>query len=71
VAAAVSCTGEVFQLYVYGAVPPIAIALTSPLLPPLQATLVIVDVLAASIVGSVTVADAVLVQLCASVTVTV
>jgi hypothetical protein len=52
-------------------VPPPGVTLTEPLFPPLQDTLVRVEPVAVSVVGCVTVAVEVAVQLCASVTVTV
>jgi hypothetical protein len=56
---------------VYGAVPPVGATLAEPLPPPLQDTFIKVDAVAPSEVGSATVAVAVVVQLCASVTITV
>ena len=53
-----------------GPVPPVALTVILPLLPPLQPTLVCEVIFAVKAVGWVTVALEVAVQLCASVTVT-
>ena len=71
-AVAVVCTGVVFQLYVYGAVPPVAVTVAEPVVPPKQFTFVVAVMLAASAAaGSVIVVVAVVVQPPASVMVTV
>jgi hypothetical protein len=68
---AVVLTGEVLHVYVYGVVPPEGVTLTEPLFIPLHNALLSVLAVAANKVGCVTVAVVVVVQLCASVTVTV
>jgi hypothetical protein len=64
--------GDVLQLYVYGAVPPLAVTVAAPLMPPSQLgfVLAVIDAVTA-LAGSVTVAVAVLMQPLKSVTVTV
>ena len=62
---------ELLQAKMYGAVPPAPLAVADPLLPPLQLTDVFATVDAANTVGSVIVVLDVVVQLFASVTVTV
>ena len=57
--------------YVYGAVPPAALAFAPPLLPPLHKSLLVIVAVAESDAGWVMVMDAVLEQLLASFTVTV
>ena len=72
VAVAPVCTGVVFQLYVYGAVPPVAVTVAEPVVAPKQFTFVVAVMLAVSAAaGSVMVAVAVIVQPPASVMVTV
>ena len=39
------------QLYVYGAVPPLTVSVTEPLLPPLQLTFVVAVVAASADIG--------------------
>ena len=62
---------ELLQAKMYGAVPPAPLAVADPLLPPLQLTFVFATVDATNAVGSVIVVLDVVVQLFASVTVTV
>ena len=59
------------QLYVYGAVPPVAFTVALPLFPPKQFTSVLATIVAAGAPASFTVAFAVATQPLASVTVTV
>ena len=59
------------QLYVYPPLPPLALTVADPLLPPLQVTLLMEDIVATIAAGCVIVAVVLAVQLCASVTVTV
>ena len=62
---------EVLHTKVYGAVPPVPLAVADPLFPPLQLMFVFTTELATTAVGSVIVVLAVVVQLFASDTVTV
>jgi len=62
---------ELLQAKVYGAVPPVPLAVADPLFPPLQLMFVFTTELATTAVGSVIVVLDVVVQLFASVTVKV
>jgi hypothetical protein len=70
VAVAVVFTGVVFQLYVYGAVPPAGVAVAAPLVPPLQETFVCEADVALKAVGWVTTTETVVALLALSVMVT-
>jgi hypothetical protein len=71
VAVAVFCTGALFHEYVYGPIPPVAVAVADPVLPPKQAMFVDAEIEAVGPPELVTTATAVVVQPFASVTVTV
>jgi hypothetical protein len=68
---AIAVVDELLHVKVYGAVPPVPLAVADPLLPPLQLTFVFATVDAANTAGSVIVTLDVLVHEFASVTVTV